>query len=165
MSEGGSQLVAGKSFPWEYITGGCLRVQSFLPFAKIDGENVGPAIGGAYGLVTAELPNPDVSLEQRVFIVPIEHESDYKSVSRAHIDTGVKSGANELVIVYEHRRGWFGGKKACLHVAAFPAGTWKAFFDAVTNYKAQEFRWPNALFLYQPGDIQVFAASANIFSP
>lgn len=132
-NSGPAPPIAGKQFPWEYISGGCLRLDSFLPFSKVNGDTVEPAKLGAFGLVVAELPNPDVSPEQRRITLPIEHVSDYKSLVRAHYDSGVKAKSNELVIVYEPRRGWFGGKKACLHVAAFAAGTWKKFWFFVKS--------------------------------
>ena len=166
MSDSGpAHLIAGKHFPWEQISGFCLRLDSFHPFAKVDGDHVGPAVLGAFGLATVELPNPDVEPEQRLIDLPIEHKSDYKSLFRAQLDAGVRNGTNELVVVYEHRRGFLGGKRACLHVAAYCAGTWKGFFDAVSRYAAKEFRWPSALFLYQPSDTHLFPASGNIFVP
>jgi hypothetical protein len=66
--------------------------------ADVAGDKVGSPILGAYGIFNAELPNPDVSPEQRIIQLPIEHKSDYKSVYRANIDQGVKSGANELIV-------------------------------------------------------------------
>lgn len=158
-------LVAGKTFPWKYVAGYYLYLRSFTPFADMSGDRVGSATLGAYGLAKAELPNPDVEPEQRVVTLPIEHKSDYKSLYRAHLDTGVKAGTNELVLLYEHRRGIFGGHKASFHVAAYPAGTWQGFFDAVSKYAADRFQWPQALFLYQPSSTTVFPASRNIFSP
>jgi hypothetical protein len=161
-----SRLVAGKSFPWQHIDGYALRVRLFLPFADIEGDKVGSPIMGTYGLINAELPNPDVNPEQRIVQLPIEHKSDYKSVSRAHLDSGVKSGANELIVLYEHRRGMFGGRKPCIHVACYPAGTWQSFFDAVDEYASGEFRWPQPLFLYQPSPNSFFPATTrNLFSP
>jgi hypothetical protein len=159
-----AHLIAGKHFPWEQISGLCLRLESFLPFAKVNGDHVGPAVLGAFGLAVVELPNPDVEPEQRLISLPIEHKSDYKSLFRAQIDAGVRDKTNELVVVYEPRRGFLGGKRACLHVAAYPAGTWKAFFDAVSRYAGKDFRWPTALFLYQPGNAQLFPASGNLFA-
>ncbi len=99
--------MASKSFPWKYIDGYYLRVRLFTRFAEMEGDSVGSGVLGVYGVINAELPNPDVNPEQRIVSVPIEHKSDYKSVYRAHLDSGVKSGANELVVVYEHRRGLF----------------------------------------------------------
>lgn len=164
MSEG-QELVAGETFPWEYITGFYLCLRSFIPLAEVSGDRVGPAIFGTYGLAKAELPNPDVELDQRVVTLPIKHKSDYKSLCRAHMDAGVKAGSNELILLYEHRRGVFGGHKASFHVAAYPAGTWQGFFDAVGNYTSDQFRWPKALFLYQPSSRTAFPAGRNIFSP
>ncbi len=160
-----SELVAGKNFPWEYVTGFYLRLDSFLRFAEMSGERVGRAMLGAYGLVGAELANPDVEPEQRVVTLPVENKSDYKSLYRAYLDSGVKAGTNELVLLYENRRGIFGGRKASFHVAAYPVGTWQRFFDAVDKYASQEFHWPKALFLYQPSDTAAFPASGNLFSP
>lgn len=164
MSEG-PKLIAGKTFPWEYIAGYYLRLHSFTPFAEVSGDRVGSAILGAYGIAEAELPNPDIEPRQRVVTLPIEHKSDYKSLYRAHLDAGVKAGRNELVLLYEHRRGVFGGHKASFHVAAYPAGTWQGFFDAVSKYAADQFRWPQALFLYQPSNTTAFPARGNLFSP
>src|SRR5262249_35039651 len=101
--------------------------------------------------IHAELPNPDVDSEQRIIRLRIENNSDYKSISRAHLDPGVKFGANELVILCEYQtRGLFGRLKPCIHVAGYPAGTWQGFFDAVNRYASTEFRWPPPLFLYSP---------------
>ena len=160
-----SELVAGKTFPWKYVARFYLRLDSFLPFAEISGERVGAATLGAYGFVKAELPNPDVEPQQRIVTLPVEDKSDYKSLYRAHLDAGVKAGTNELVLLYEHRRGIFGGRKPSFHVAAYPAGTWSGFFDAVEKSASEQFRWPTALFLYQPSDAAAFPASTNIFSP
>lgn len=167
MSDSGpAHPIAGKHFPWKQISGFCLRLDSFLPFAKVDGDHVGPAVLGAFGLAIVELPNPDIEPEQRLISLPIEYKSDYKSLFRAQLDAGVHNKTNELVVVYEYRRGFLlGGKRACLHVAAFSAGTWKSFFDVVSRYAAKEFRWPTALFLYQPSDTQLFPASGNLFAP
>jgi len=88
----GQQLVAGKNFPWEYITGFYLRLTQFTPIAEIAGNTVGSKVMGAYGLSTAELPNPDVEPNQRVIMLPIEHKSAYKSLSRAHLDSDVSAG-------------------------------------------------------------------------
>jgi len=110
-----------------------------------------------------ELPNPDISAQRRLITVPIKTKGDYKSICRAQLDSGVRDGSIELVIVYEHRRGFFGGAKPGLHVAAYPAGTWEKFFDAVSHYKSQDFVWPSALFLFQPTSTRVFPARNNIF--
>jgi hypothetical protein len=72
--------VAGISFPWQYIDGAYLRVRGFAPSADIAGDKVGSPILGAYGIINAELPNPDVNPEQRIVQLPIEHKSDYKSM-------------------------------------------------------------------------------------
>jgi hypothetical protein len=159
-------LTAGIDFPWKQISGFYLRHDSFLPVAKVDGDNVGPPIiGGPFGWAIGELPNPDVEPEQRLIRLPIENKSDYKSLFRAQLDAGVRNKTNELVIVYEYRPQFFGWKRACLHVAAFPAGTWNGFFEAVSRYAAKEFRWPTALFLYQPSERQAFPANGNLFRP
>ena len=119
-----------------------------------------------YGTIEAELPNPDVDPGQRIVLLPIEHKSDYKSVYRAHLDRGVESGANELIVLYEYRRGLFGRRKPCIHVACYPAGTWQGFFDAVDKYASSEFRWPQPLFLYSPSPSGPFPATTkNLFSP
>jgi hypothetical protein len=73
-------LIAGQHFPWEEISGLCLRLESFFPLAKVNGDHVGPAMLGAFGLAVVELPNPDVEPEQRLISLPIEHKSDYKSL-------------------------------------------------------------------------------------
>lgn len=163
--KGPDHPIAGKHFPWEQISGYYLRLDSFIRGAKVDGDNVGPAVLGAFGLAVVELPNPDVEPEQRLIVLPIEHKSDYKSLFRAQLDAGVRNKTNELVVVYEYRRGFLGGKRACLYVAGFSAGTWKSFFDAVSRYAVEEFRWPTALFLYQPSDTQLFPGSGNLFAP
>lgn len=161
-----SHPVAGKSFPWEYIAGYYLRIRCFVPLAEVEGERVGSGVLGAYGLIEAELPNPDVDPEQRIVSLPIEHKSDYKSVYGAHLDSGVQSEENELIALYEHRRGLFGRRKPCIHVACYPAGTWHGFFDAVAKYASSEFRWPQPLFLYQPSPNSPFPATTrNLFSP
>lgn len=54
----GDQLVAGKSFPWEYIAGFYLRLTTFTPLAEIDGDTVRSGLMGAYGLANVELPEP-----------------------------------------------------------------------------------------------------------
>ena len=160
-----SELVAGKNFPWEYVAGFYLRLHSFVRLAEVSGERVGPATFGIYGLVGAELPNPDVEPEQRIVTLPVENKSDYKSLYLAYLDSGIKAGTNELVLLYEHRRGIFGGRKPSFHVAAYPAGTWQRFFEAVQKYTPDQFRWPKALFLYQPSHTTAFPASSNLFSP
>lgn len=159
-----SELIAGKTFPWEHIAGFYLRVRSFMPFATVSGDRIGVPKLGAYGLALAELPNPDLGPHERVISLPVENVSDYKSLYRAHLDAGVKAGSNELVVLYEPRKGFFGGRKPSFHVAAYPAGTWQSFFEAVERPESQNFRWPQALFLYQPGEIAAFPASANLFS-
>jgi hypothetical protein len=161
----GAGRIAGKSFPWEYVTGAVLRVSRFVDFTTLDGIARAVAMqGGAYGLLLAEVPDPDRTPDERLISVPIEHRSDCKSLSRAQMDFGVLAGETELVAVYENRRGWFGRKKASLHIAAFSTGTWNKFLDAVACEKAQEFSWPNALFLFQPGRVQLFQAQTNLFS-
>jgi len=123
----GEQLVAGKSFPWEYITGFYLRLTNFTPLATIDGDTVGSTAMGAYGLASVELPNPDVEPNQRVVMLPIEQKSDYKSICRAHLDSEVNAGTNELIVLYENRKGFLGRRQPSLHVAAYPNGTWHSF--------------------------------------
>jgi hypothetical protein len=166
MSEGeNSGLIAGLSFPLEYIAGYYMRLHTFTPLAELVLDNVGPpGLMGAYALANVELPNPDVEPHQRIITLPIKHKSDYKSLYRANIDSGVKAGTNELVLLYEHRRGFWGGLKPSLHVAAYPAGTWSSFFEVVSHYAVDQFRWPVALFLYQPSSTQAFPSRGNIFS-
>ncbi len=159
-----SDLVAGKNFPWDHVAGFYLRLQSFLPFAEMSGERVGAAKLGAFGLALAELPNPDVDAQQRVVTLPVENKSDYKSLYRAHEDADVKAGRNELVILFENRKGMFGGRKPSFHVAAYPAGTWQGFYDAVERSTSEQFRWPEPLFLYQPSEVAPFPATTNRFS-
>ena len=53
---------------------------------------------GSFGVAVAELPNPDVAPEQRLLELPIEHQSDFKSLYRAHIDAGVRNKQNEIVL-------------------------------------------------------------------
>lgn len=159
-----SELIAGKTFPWEHIAGFYLRVQSFLPFVAVSGDRVARPKLGIYGLVLAELPNPDIEQEERVISLPIENVSDYKSMCRANLDEGLAAGSNELVVFYEPRKGFFGRRKPSFHVAAYPTGTWQSFFEAVMRYEAQKFPWPQALFVYQPGNVVAFPGSANLFS-
>lgn len=158
-----TELTAGMNFPWKYIEGLFMCVRSFTPLTQITGEKVGDSVLGTYGFVKAELPNPDVKTSQRTISLPIKNKSDYKSISRAHIDSGIKNGTNELVILYEHRRNLFGRTKACFHVALYPTGTWNKFFDAVADYKSQEFTWIKPLLLYQPSSSNIFPATKNIF--
>jgi hypothetical protein len=165
MSEG-QKPMAGVTFPWEYLDGLYLCLRSFAPWAEVSGDSVGsPYRLPAYGLVEAELPNPDVEPGQRLVTLPIKHKSDYKSLYRAHLDAGVKTGSNELILLYEHRKGLFGGHKASFHLAAYLAGTWQSFFHAVDNYASNQFQWPTALFLYQPSSRTAFPAGRNIFRP
>ena len=156
--------MAGVDFPWQNIAGFYLCIRSFAPYASISGDKIGSPMLNTYGVINAELPNPDVDEEQRIISLPIKHKSDFRSLSRAHLDAGVKSGDNELVILYEHRTGLFGGQKACFHVAAFPDGTWQTFYEAVESYSAKEFRWPKPLFLFQPSSTAPFPPSSNLFS-
>lgn len=159
-----SELIAGKNFPWEYISGFFLRVHNFLPFSKIEGDKVGPAMLGAYGLLKAQIPNPDVPPEQRIISLPIESKADYKSLFRAHLDSNVQAKLLELVVLFENRKGFFGGRKPSFHVAAFPEGTWRRFYEAVVDSRSDKFQWPNALFLYQPSNVCVFQSAKNLFS-
>jgi hypothetical protein len=108
-----STLQAGIDFRWEWIAGYYMRVRKSIPFATIEGDTVGPPTVIGYGYIIAELPNPEVHPEQRIVCLKIQHKSDFKSISNAHLDRGVKSGANELIILYEHRRGLFGTPKPC----------------------------------------------------
>ena len=157
-------LVAGKDFPWEYITGFYLLFSKLYEFAEVAGHLVrGNKFLGAYGVASVELPNPDIDANQRMLRLPIENKSDFKSIVYAQLDSGVKEGANELILLFENRKGIFGGRKPSLHVAVYPTGTWLKFFEAVTNYGGADYQWPNALGLYQPGDVVAFRASRNLF--
>jgi len=151
--------IAGKHFPWEHITGFYLRLVTFTQFAMISGDTVGSGVLGAYGLAKVEMSNPDVKPNQRVFTLPIEHKSDYKSLCRAHLDSGVSDGTNELILLYENRRGFLSRRQPSLHVTAYPSGTWLRFFAAVEYYRTDDFRWPEPLFLYQPSSTQVFPST------
>jgi len=157
------ELTAGMNFPWKYIEGHFMLVRSFIPLTQIVGDKVGTSVLGAFGIINAELPNPDVQHSQRIVALPIKNKSDYKSLSRAHIDSGIKNGTNELIILYQHRRNLLGGTKPCFHVALYPSGTWSKFFDAVTKYKSQEFKWTQPLILYQPSSSNVFPSTKHIF--
>lgn len=161
---------AGIDFQWEWIAGYYMRVRKFHRLATLNGDNVSGALpDGTCGFIHAELPNPDVEPEKRIVSIPIQNKGDYKSVFRAHLDAGVNSGVNELVIMYQHRRGFFGKPKPCIHVAGYPAGTWQGFFEAVDRYASGEFRWPPPLFLYSPLPNGPFPApkglTKNAFSP
>ena len=50
-----------------------------VPFANVDGDTVGSAVMGVYGVINAELPNPAVDLEQRIMAIRIEnsYSGDY----------------------------------------------------------------------------------------
>ena len=159
-----TQLTAGINFPWKYIEKYFMCVRSFTPLVEILGDKVGHSSLGIFGFVKAELPNPDVELKGRILSLPIKHKSDFKSISRAFLDSGIKDGTNELVILYEHRRNLFGRPKPCFHLAIYPSGTWESFFEAVNNYKVQEFKWPRPLILYQPSNTNIFPTTKNIFS-
>lgn len=159
-----SQLTAGINFPWKYIAGYFMCVRSFSPFTELIGDKVGPSILGTFGMIYAELPNPDVETEQRILGLPIKHKSDYKSISRAYYDTGIKDGTNELVLLFEPRKNIWGQQKASFHIAMYPSGTWNKFFEAVNNYAAKEFKWPRPLILFQPSSTNVFPSTTNIFS-
>jgi hypothetical protein len=161
---------AGISFPRKWITGYYMRVRSFTRFAKVEGDSVGSPVAGIYGIIKVELPNPEVDPQQRLVNLPIEHRSDYKSVYRAHFDSSIESGVNELIVLYEDRRGLFGRRKPCIHIACYPAGTWQGFFNAVDKYAPAEFRWPEPLFLYAPIPNGPFPTptkglTKNLFSP
>ncbi len=159
-------LVAGKSFPWEYVAGFYLLFSDLTSFAVVAGHTVqGNKVFGAYGVATVELPNPDIDANQRMLMLPIENKSDFKSIVYAQLDSGVKEGTNELILLFENRKGWFGGRKPSLHVAVYPTGTWLKFCEAVKNYKGADYQWPNALGLYQPSDVAAFHSSRNLFTP
>jgi len=159
-----SQLTAGINFPWKNITGYFMQVHSFIPLTQFFGDKVGSPILGKFGIISAELPNPDVDSNQRILSLPVEHQSDFKSISKAYLDSGIKSGVNELILVYEDRRNLFGRPKACFHFAIYPSGTWTIFFEAVSKYATQDFKWPRPLILFQPSATNIFPTSKNIFT-
>ncbi len=164
--EGNNKLLAGKDFPWEYVAGFYLLFSNLMSFAEVAGHTVrGNKVFGAYGVATVELPNPDIDANQRMLMLPIENKSDFKSIVYAQLDSGVTEGTNELILLFENRKGWFGGRKPSLHVAAYPTGTWLKFFEAVTNYNGADYQWPNALGLYQPSGVAAFHSSRNLFTP
>ena len=153
MTESSVPPSAGRDFPWDPIAGLYMRVRDFIRYAKVEGDTVGPAMFGKYGSIYAELPTDDVGPEQRIVAIPIENKGDYKSVFRAHLDSGLKSGVHELVVMceYQTRTGLFRKQlQPCIHVAGYPAGTWQGFFDAVKRFAPAEFHWPPPLFLYSP---------------
>ena len=119
-------------------------------------------VTGAWAVGLQELPPPDIDVNQRMLRLPIENKSDFKSIVYAELDSGVKEGTNELILLFEDRKGWFGRRKPSLHVAVYPTGTWLKFFEAVTNYNGADYQWPNALGLYQPGDFPAFHASRSL---
>jgi hypothetical protein len=154
MAESSVPPSAGRDFPWDQIAGLFLRVRNFIRFADIDGDTVGrPLLDRFYGSIYAELPTDDVGPEERIVSIPIENKSDYKSVFRANLDSGLKSGVHELVVMceYQTRTGLFRKTlNPCIHIAGYPAGTWQGFFDAVKRFASAEFHWPPPLFLYSP---------------
>jgi hypothetical protein len=117
---------------------------------------------GAYGVIQARLPNPDVDREMQSVNVPVQNASDLKSFIRTHLDKGVGDGSNELVMMYLHQKSLL-SKKPSIVLAAFRKGVWDSFFEAVANYKSQEFTWPEALFLYQPTPMGPFKSNSNLF--
>lgn len=141
-------------------------LRRFLPFAELAGSSVkGNKVFGAYGIAIVELANPDVEANRRTITLPVENKSDFKSISFAQLDSGVTDRTNELILLFENKKGIFGSRKPSIHVAAYPTGTWVRFFEAVENYRAEDFQWPDALFLYQPGSLGAFPASRNLFIP
>ena len=156
------KLIAGISFEWRHIAGYYLRVRSFTKLAKVEGDHVvGSKSPLGYGWIKAELPNPQVDLEQRIVTLPVERKNDYIALCRAHFDSGVTSGANEFVVLYDHHQGLFGRRKSCIHLACYPTGTWQRFFDAVDKYASHEFRWPEPLFFYRPSALVPFPFPAT----
>lgn len=158
-----SQLTADIHFPIKAISNLFMLVTNFIEFAKIQDNKITNPLMGVYGVVDVELPNPDVEKSQRIVRINIKNKSDFKSISRAHLDKGIEEGTNELILLYEYRRKLFGGNKAGFHIALYPKGTWAEFFKAVDAYKAQEFVWPRPLTCFQPSELSVFPISTNIF--
>ena len=54
--------------------------------------------------MNAELPNSDVDMHMRIAPLPIMNESDYKSIFHADLDSRVKIGNNEIVVLYVHKK-------------------------------------------------------------
>lgn len=157
------QLTADIHFPLKAIANLYMLVGNFTAFANLIGNKITNPLIGVYGVVDVELPNPDVEKSQRVIRINIKNKSDFKSLSRAHLDKGLQQGENELILLYEHRRTLFGGILPGFHLALYPNGTWMEFFKAVDAYKSQEFTWPKPLTCFQPSDLRVFPPTTNIF--
>lgn len=159
------KLIAGISFEWRHIAGYYLRVRTFVPLADVSGDRVGSKSALGYGYIEAELPNPDVDAQQRIVTIPIERKNDCIALYRAHLDSGVKSGVNELIVLYDHHQGLFGRRKSSIHLACYPTGTWQGFFEAVDKYASEKFRWPEPLFFYQPSALAPFPVTKQPFFP
>ncbi len=157
----GDAPIAGKEFPWALVERYYLRLTHLSPFARLEGDRVvGRGVLGAYGLAEVELPNPDV--DQRLVSLPIEHKDDFRAISLLQLDRGVQSGENEVVIVVIRKRGLV-SRKPSFYLAVYPSGTWQAYFQAVAEYKSQEFRWPEPLLLVAPDShLAPFPSTANI---
>ena len=152
-------LTAGYDFPWDWVEGYFLLFHRLTEFAEIDGTRVGSGALGTYGVIAAELSNPDV--EERVISLPIRSKNEYRAVYQAQLDAGVSNGTNQLILLLQPRKGLFGGKGRALHIAAYPTGVWSGFMDAVASYQASEFRWPTPLFVFQSGGTKVFPETKN----
>ena len=158
------QITAGIDFPIKHIMGYYMLVRNFVPLTSIDiNDKVGNAIMGAYGMVHAELPNPDVDESQRLLCIPIKNKSDFKSLQTGYNDKNVQSGDNELVLLYQQRNTFLSAPKASIHLAIYPTGTWLRYFAAVSDYASKEFKWGKPYVKFQPSSINVFPETTNIF--
>lgn len=153
--------LAGRDFPWAWIQGHFLLFEQLLPFSEVNGDRVGKKILGTHGTVKAQLANPDVDVQMRSVWLPIQNKTDFLSIYRADLDQSVQNGSVQLILLYEGRKSFLGGAKPSLHIGAFTTGVWDQFLAAVDSYSASSFRWPDPLFIFQPGHTKVFPESPN----
>ena len=142
--------MAGKSFPWKYIDGYYLRVRLFTRFAEMEGDSVGSGVLGVYGVINAELPNPDVNPEQRIVSVLIEHRATTSPCTGRILILASSQEPMSWSLCTSTGEAYFGRRKPSIYVACYPAGTWQGFSNAVEKYASAEFRWPEPFFLYAP---------------
>ena len=161
MAEAEFELIAGKDFPWNYIERYFMLMHGLNQFAVVQGEDPGRPVMGAYGLVRVELPNPDVDENQRRMLLPVEHGDDYLVLSRMLFDKTYQAGDSELVVLYLRKRNLLGRPRPSVHAALYPSGTWQSFFDAVENYRPNDFTWPPPLLQYEASGPDVFPESNN----
>ena len=153
-------LFEGKHFSWRYIEGYHLLVEH-LTQMSFEGTEAAGKVMGAYGLLNVSMANPDVSPEARRISLPIEHKADYRALVALTIDSGYADGTNEIVVLYEHRRGLFGRPKPSIHAALYPTGAWKKFYERVEAYDPQGFEWPIPLVRYAPPSLLAFPETPN----